>query len=606
MDEAPRLHAVSGSSEAAADGGAVAVAAEAVATPAASAEAANQSAITPPTRRGGPSRFLSDVIVEMGMLAEERVKAAVDEARSSGRTLERVLSESGLLTGDQLARATAERYGLDHVDLTLYKSDLGAAGLLSPQAARRYSAVPIGFEDGVLLVAMADPSNVLALDDLKLITGIGIRVMVASPEDIAVVVGRMTKLDEAVAEAAGEDEAEHGEEVAAVTDIRESAEDAPVIKLVNSIVAEAAHEGASDIHLEPEGRDMRVRFRVDGVLYERTTIPRRMVAGVVSRVKIMANLDIAERRMPQDGRVGLKVDDHLVDVRVVTMPSVRGEGVTMRLLDKNDALIELDHLGMEDAVRVPFEAAFKQAYGAVLVTGPTGSGKSTTLYAALNEINSVVRKVITIEDPVEYQIAGITQLQVAPRAGLGFATGLRSMLRADPDVIMVGEIRDSETAKIAVESALTGHMVLSTLHTKDAPSAITRLTEMGIEPFLTASAVDCVVAQRLVRRLCKYCKQRTILPVDALKEAGFSASFDIEAYDPVGCPRCSHSGYRGRIGVYELMAMTDELRELTIARSSADEVRNEAMRNGMARMREDGLEKVRLGVTSIAEVARVT
>ena len=240
------------------------------------------------------------------------------------------------------------------------------------------------------------------------------------------------------------------------------------------------------------------------------------------------------------------------------------------------------------------------------MTGPTGSGKSTTLYAALNEINSVVRKVITIEDPVEYQIAGITQLQVAPRAGLGFATGLRSMLRADPDVIMVGEIRDSETAKIAVESALTGHLVLSTLHTKDAPSAITRLTEMGIEPFLTASAVDCVVAQRLVRRLCKYCKQRTILPVDALKEAGFSASFDIEAYDPVGCPRCSHSGYRGRIGVYEVMAMTDELRELTIARSSADAVRNEAMRNGMARMREDGLEKVRLGVTSIAEVARVT
>ncbi len=573
------------------------------APPAERTAAIPSSGLTPPARRGGPSRFLSEVIVELGFLPLERVRSAVEEARSTGRTLEQVLAESGLLTGDQLARATAERFGLDHVDLTSYRPDLGAANLISPQAARRYRAVPVGFDDGVLLVAMADPSNILALDDLKLLTGSEIRPVVGSAEDIASVIGRMTRLDEAVAEAA---EADGEEEAATVTDIRESAEDAPVIKLVNSIVAEAAEEGASDIHFEPEGREMRVRFRVDGVLYERAAIPRRMVPGVISRVKIMANLDISERRVPQDGRVGLKVDEHNVDIRVVTMPSVHGEGVTMRLLDKGEVLLSLDSLGMREGSRELFEAAFGQAYGAVLVTGPTGSGKSTTLYAALNALNEPDRKLITIEDPVEYQVPGITQIQVSQRAGLTFANGLRSMLRADPDVIMVGEVRDAETARIAVESALTGHLVLSTLHTKDAPSAITRLTEMGIEPFLSASAVDCVVAQRLVRKLCTYCKKRAILSVDALRSAGFRAAFDIEGYEPAGCARCSDTGYRGRTGLYEVMRMSDELRELTVERASGDAIRATAVEQGMNLMRDDGLEKVRLGITSITEVARVT
>jgi type IV pilus assembly protein PilB len=559
--------------------------------------------ITPPRRRGGRGRFISDVIVELGFAPEERVQAAVEEAKSTGRTPEQVLLQSGALSPEQLARATAERFGLDHVDLSLYKPDLGALNLVNAQAARRYNAVPIGFDEGVLLVAMADPSNVLALDDLKLLTGHELRPVVASAEDVASLISRMNRLDDAIAEAVEEDESE---DLALVSEIRESAEDAPVIKLVNSIIAQAVQDGASDLHFEPDGKEMRVRFRVDGVLSESTTIPRRMVAGVVSRVKIMANLDIAEKRLPQDGRVSLTIEKHPIDVRVVTLPSVHGEGIVMRILDKEQVLLTLDTLGMRDEARDHFETAFHQAYGAVLVTGPTGSGKSTTLYAALNAINTPEKNIITIEDPVEYQLPGINQIQVNLRAGLTFAQGLRSMLRADPDVIMVGEIRDAETAKIAVESALTGHLVLSTLHTNDAPSALTRLTEMGIEPFLTASAVDCVLAQRLARTLCKHCKQRTVLTVDALRGAGFEAVFDIEAYEPAGCARCNHTGYKGRTGIYEVMVMSEEIRAMTIERTSADVIRAKAVEQGMRLLRADGLEKVRLGITSIAEVSRVT
>src|SRR3954452_9392865 len=560
--------------------------------------------ITPPLRRGGGGRFISDVIVELGFAAEDRVQAAVEDAKSTGRTPEQVLLQWGTVSSEQLARATAERFGLDHVDLAIYKPDLGALNLVNAQAARRYNAVPIGFDEGVLLVAMADPSNVLALDDLKLMTGHELRPVVASAEDVTSLISRMNRLDDAIAEAVLEDDSD---DLALVSDIRESADDAPVIKLVNSIIAQAVQDGASDLHFEPDGsREMRVRFRVDGVLSETTTIPRRMVAGVVSRVKIMANLDIAEKRLPQDGRVSLVIEGHPIDVRVVTLPSVHGEGIVMRILDKEQVLLTLDTLGMRDDARTRFEAAFHQAYGAVLVTGPTGSGKSTTLYAALNAINTPEKNIITIEDPVEYQLDGINQIQVNLRAGLTFAQGLRSMLRADPDVIMVGEIRDTETAKIAVESALTGHLVLSTLHTNDAPSAITRLTEMGIEPFLTASAVDCVVAQRLARTLCKHCKQRAVLSVEALRGAGFEAVFAIEAYEPVGCARCSHTGYKGRTGIYEVMVLTDEIRTMTVERISADQIRAKAVEEGMRVLRADGLEKVRLGLTSIAEVSRVT
>jgi len=350
---------------------------------------------------------------------------------------------------------------------------------------------------------------------------------------------------------------------------------------------------------------MRVRFRIDGVLNEITSVPKRMIAGVVSRIKIMTDLDIAERRLPQDGRVGLNMDGHPVDLRIVTLPSVHGEGVVMRILDKTSVVLELDKLGMAEPEHQRFERAFRQAYGAVLVTGPTGSGKSTSLYAALGVVNTPEKNIITIEDPVEYQIAGITQVQVNTKAGLTFATGLRSMMRADPDIIMVGEIRDRETAQIAVEAALTGHLVLSTLHTNDAPTAITRLTEMGIEPFLVASAVDCVVAQRLARTLCQHCKRRTILSARVLEEHGFPSHTDLEAYDPVGCSRCGGSGYKGRLGLYEVMSITEEIRTLVVERAPAAKIAEVAVAQGMRRLRDDGLEKVQQGRISIAEVARI-
>jgi type IV pilus assembly protein PilB len=567
----------------------------------AAGEPASTNGLTAP-RRGG-SRLVTDVIVEMGFASAERVTTAVEEGKALGRPPEQVLVEAGVLTGEQLARAVAQRFGLQHADLSVFKTDVAALNLISPPAARRLGSVPIGFDDGGhLLVAMTDPSNVLALDDLKLMTGHEVLPVVAAADDIHGLIGRMSKLDDAVAAAVKEGE----EEVAEVAEIRESADDAPVIKLVNSIIAQGVEDGASDIHFEPDGRDMRVRFRVDGVLRESTHIPRRMVPGTVSRVKIMANLDIAEKRVPQDGRVSLTVEGHAIDLRIVTVPHVEGEGLVMRILDKTQALIGLDQLGMSSQGEMMFEDGFRRSYGAVLVTGPTGSGKSTTLYAALNEINEPERNIITIEDPVEYQLPGVNQLQVNLKAGLTFAAGLRAMLRADPDVIMVGEIRDSETAKIAIESALTGHLVLSTLHTNDAPSAITRLTEMGIEPFLTASAVCTVVAQRLVRQLCTYCKQRTLLSVSSLERAGFNVAFDLEAYDPVGCSRCGGSGYKGRTGLYEVMVMTEEIRDLTVERSSADDIRKVAVSQGMRPLRADGFEKVKNGVTSIAEVARVT
>jgi type IV pilus assembly protein PilB len=330
-----------------------------------------------------------------------------------------------------------------------------------------------------------------------------------------------------------------------------------------------------------------------------------MAAGVISRIKIMAELNIAERRLPQDGRVGLVVDGRHVDLRVVTMPSVHGEGAVLRVLDKESVVVELDKLGMADAERERFEAACHETHGAVLVTGPTGSGKSTTLYAALQLLNTPEKNIITVEDPVEYEMPGLTQVQVAAKVGLTFAAGLRAMVRADPDIIMVGEIRDRETAQIAIESALTGHLVLSTLHTNDAPSAITRLVEMGVEPFLVASSIECVVAQRLARMLCPNCKRRTIIPAKVLQESGYKARVELEAYDPVGCRRCGGSGYKGRVGVYEVMNISPEIQAMALERRPAEAIRDLAVQQGMRRLRDDGLEKVKQGRTSIAEIARV-
>ncbi len=560
--------------------------------------------ITPPRSAGRSAAPLVEVLVELGFISQARADAAIEEGLRSGHSTERVLRDGDAVTADQLTRAVAERLGTDFVDLSTYKPDLTASNLVSVEAAKRYGAVPVGFdESGRLLIAMADPANVIALDDLRLVTGHEVRALAATADDVASVIARMSRLDEAVASALQDQE---DEDEPVVAEIRESADEAPAIRLVNSIIAQAIGEGASDVHLEPSGGDMRVRFRIDGVLSESTTIPRRMVAGVISRVKIMGNLDIAERRVPQDGRVGLRIEKRPIDVRIVTMPSVHGEGLVMRLLTKDHGLLSLDSLGMRPVPYERFERSIHRPYGAILVTGPTGSGKTTTLYAALSTVNDVERNIITIEDPVEYQLAGITQLQVHPRAGLSFATGLRSMLRADPDVIMVGEIRDSDTARIAIEAALTGHLVLSTLHTNDAASAVTRLTEMGVEPFLTASALDCVVAQRLARALCVHCKRPRVLSADYLEKVGYAVGVDLEVYEAHGCSRCAHSGYRGRLGLYEVMNLSDEIREMCIERTSSAAIRDKAVEQGMRVLRNDGLEKVRLGVTSLEEVSRVT
>jgi type IV pilus assembly protein PilB len=560
--------------------------------------------LTAPARRGGSGRFVTEHIIELDFAPRQAVERAISEARKSGQTPEQVLLAEGVITNDQLARATAERFGLDHVDLSIFELDLGAVNLIPNQAAKRYAAIPIAFiEDHTLMVAMSDPTNVRAVDDISIMTGLDVRPVVASAEDIINAVANAGKLDASIAAAIEEDE-EEAESAGPVTEIRESAGEAPVIKLVNGVIAMGVEEGASDIHFEPDGKEMRVRYRVDGVLHDATTVPRRMVPGVVSRLKIMGNLDIAEKRIPQDGRVGLTVGGHPIDLRMASLPSVKGEKMVLRILDKEQAQIGLEVLGMQDDVMERFKGGFTKAYGATFVTGPTGSGKTTSLYAALNMINTPERNVITIEDPVEYQLAGLTQVQINPKAGLTFASGLRAIMRADPDVIMVGEIRDRETAQIAIESALTGHLVLSTLHTNDAPTAVTRLTEMGVAPFLTASALDCIVSQRLARQLCPHCKTPVTIPASAL--AIYDIHEDMEAFSANGCSRCSQSGYKGRLGIYESMLMTKEIRNLTIERASADKVRDVAMEQGMRPLQEDGMDKVRMGITTIQEVARVT
>jgi type IV pilus assembly protein PilB len=560
--------------------------------------------LTPPQTRGRSNGFVTDVIVDLGYVDDERARQAIEEARTAGRPPERLLLEQGAITADQFSRAIAERYGLDHIDLTAYQIDMAAANLVTVNTARRYHAIPVGFVDKeTVLVAMGDPTNVLAVDDIQIATGLDCRVAVAADEDIEALIGRLNTLQSAVSESVSDEEGE--EELAEVSDMQVSAEDAPVIKLVYSILGQGVGEGASDIHFEPGEDEMRVRFRVDGVLREAAHVPKRMINAVVSRVKIMSDLNIAEKRVPQDGRVSVTVEDRRVDLRITTLPTQRGEGATIRILDKANAQRSLDELGMEGPAKERFQSAFGQAYGAVLVTGPTGSGKSTTLYAALQELNNVEKNIITIEDPVEYRLNGVNQINVNRKAGLDFATGLRSILRADPDIVMVGEIRDGETARIAIEAALTGHMMLSTLHTNDAPGAITRLMKMGIEAFLTASAVDCVVAQRLARKLCTHCKRRTVIPEAALAEAGVRGA-ELEAYEPVGCGRCNQSGYKGRVGIYSVLTMSERIKEMAVAQLPEAEIADIARKEGMLTLREDGLGKVRSGLTSLEEVLRVT
>jgi type IV pilus assembly protein PilB len=561
---------------------------------------AQAGTLAQPIGDGRPVRLIGDVVVDLGFATREKVEEAVEIARAQRKPTGQVLVEQGILRHDQLARVVAERYGLDYIDLSVYELDMGAVNLIDMEAIRRYQAVPVGFlEDGTLLLAMADPTNVLTIDDIAMMTGRRVRSASASIEDLNILITRLSRVEQSV-EAIVEEEETQAEAELMMDQVDK---DAPIIKLVHSIIADAIEQSASDIHIDPGEGDMHVLFRIDGVLSHTSTLKRSMATNIISRVKIMSEMDISERRIPQDGRFALTVSGRRVDVRVTTLPLVYGEGAYLRILDKGVAVRGLESLGMQRTEQDRFAYAIARPNGAVLVTGPTGSGKSTTLYAALGAVNDGSRSILTIEDPVESRIAGVKQMQVAPKAGMTFAGGLRAMLRADPDVIMVGEIRDRETAHIAVEAALTGHLVLSTLHTRDAPSALGRLIDMGIEPFLISSAIDCVVAQRLVRVLCQHCKQPSKAPESLLAEYGL---YESEAFEPVGCSRCAVTGYRGRLGIYEVMSVSEEIRALVLSRASVDEIAAAAMGQGMRRMREDGIAKVRAGQTSIAEIERMT
>jgi type IV pilus assembly protein PilB len=559
------------------------------------------------------SKQLGQILIELGLITPEQLDTALEEHQKTPKALGRVLIDLGMIKEADLVRALAEQVGLEFVDLTDTQIDPASTALLPEALARRYRALPIGERDGKLLVAMSDPANVYALDDIRTITGRDVQPVVATSADVEQAIQKFAGLDSHVealaAEAAeGTDEQE--------IDLEAALEDAPIVKLVNAIMTQAVAERASDVHIEPGERDVRIRFRVDGVLHEpMRPQPKNLQGGLISRLKVMADLNIAEKRVPQDGRISMKVGTRQLDLRVATLPTVHGEKVVIRVLDKTNAMLALEDLGFLEDSYVRFASAFSKPYGAILVTGPTGSGKSTTMYSTLNILNEESKNIITVEDPVEYRMGGVNQIQVNPKAGLTFASALRSILRADPDIVLIGEIRDKETATIAIEAALTGHLVLSSLHTNDAPSAISRLVEMDVETFLVASAIDAVVAQRLARMLCDKCKE-TYRPEEAeLVEAGFRE----EELGDIGelfrapdnrvakneCKACSGTGYRGRIGLYEVMLRSEEIERLTVERSSADAIRTVAIRQGMKTLKDDGLSKVRAGITSIEEVMRV-
>jgi type IV pilus assembly protein PilB len=554
-----------------------------------------------PAWRPRPGRLLGDVIVELGFAPREVVEGAVTRGRELGRPMGQVLLDANVVTSDQLARAVADRFSLEHVRLDSFQVDMGATNLIDASVARRLEAVPIGWHaDGSLLVAMVNPSNVLAIDDIAMITDRRVHPAVVSNEDLQALLTRLNRLDQGLVES----EPDLNETVPEETDFRDTGDDdVPAVKLVHSVIAQAIDQGASDIHFDPVEGELQVRYRVDGVMAEAARVPRKLAQKVIARVKILADLDIAERRLPQDGRVGLTVDGRRIDLRVAILPLVGGESAVLRILDSGNKPISLEDLGMADDDRAKVDRALARSHGAVLTTGPTGSGKSTSLYAALRSVLSPEKTIMTIEDPVEQRMTGVKQVQVSERAGLTFARGLRSMMRADPDVVMVGEMRDRESAHIAIEAALTGHMVLSTLHTNDAPTAGPRLVDMGIEPYLVASALECVVAQRLARRLCESCRRPAKAPALAF---GLADGPDVDVFEPGGCSRCRGTGYRGRVGLFEVMLVTEEIRALIVRRASSTDVEEVAVAQGMRTLREDGLQKVRRGLTSLAELARVT
>jgi type IV pilus assembly protein PilB len=550
---------------------------------------------------------LGALLLERNLLNREQLDAALDEQTRTRKSLGRVLIEQGVVGEDDLVATLAAQIGLEFVELDDESIDPTAVATVSAALARRYQALPIRWEEGRLVVAMADPSNVFALDDIRTITGAEVRTVVATRTAILEAIDRHHRLDGDVEDISAQASADATDEDD-LSRVREVVEDAPIVKLVNLLITQAVQERASDIHIEPTERDVRIRYRIDGVLHEKMRSPKNIQSGLISRLKIMADINIAERRIPQDGRVSLRLAEKQIDLRVATLPTVYGEKVVMRILDKSTALLKLSDLGFLDSNYTRFEQSFRKPYGMILVTGPTGSGKSTTLYATLNIVNDAARNIITVEDPVEYRLPGVNQCQVNVKAGMTFAAALRSILRSDPDIVLVGEIRDRETATIAIEAALTGHLVLSTLHTNDAATTPTRLVEMGVEPFLVSSALDCVVAQRLARKLCDRCKE-PYLPSEAeLVGAGWEDALDAgtgEVFRPVGCQYCGKTGYHGRFAIHEVMNVTEDVERLIVERGHSEDIKKVAVAQGMLSLRQAGLAQVRNGLTSIEEILRV-
>jgi type IV pilus assembly protein PilB len=553
---------------------------------------------------------LGQILLDEGLVSDSQLSAALAEQRVRGQSLGTTLVEIGVLTERQLVSALAIQVGMPFIDLDEHPVDRMAVSLVPGSLCRRHVVLPIAMEDGFLVLATANPGNVVAVDDVRTFCGMAVRTVVATRDDLLRAIDRYCRVDgemENLSSAFQEEAAPQADDdIARMGDVAD--DEAPIVRFVNLLVTQAITDRASDIHVEPTEHDLRVRYRIDGVLHETQRAPRQIAGGVTSRVKIMADIDIAERRKPQDGRMSVTHNGRKVDLRVATLPTVWGEKIVMRILDNSSASLDLRELSFLSGNLESYRAAYTKPYGMILVTGPTGSGKSTTLYATVNAVSRPEINVITVEDPVEYRLPGINQVQVNPKAGLTFAGALRSILRSDPDVVLLGEIRDHETAQIAIEASLTGHLVLSTLHTNDAPSAVTRLVEMGIEPFLVGSALDAVVAQRLARKLCDKCKE----PYQPSEEEMRAARFPWVPGEPIpvlhrtgGCATCSRTGYRGRIALHEVMRVTEEIERLAVGRSSAAEIAATARQQGMLALREDGWLKVVAGLTSIEEILRV-
>jgi type IV pilus assembly protein PilB len=549
-------------------------------------------------------KSLGELLIEAGLITPEQLADALNQQKTSGRKLGAVLSEMGLVSERKILEVLEFQLQVPLVDLGLYSIDNDAPLLINEAMARRHLVLPIGRENGLLVVAMSDPLNIQAIDDVRLFTGLAIKPVLALTSELLSMIDRYYSREGA--EKAVEDISKdfNFDQISEDADQLSEINNAPVVRLVNSVMSHAVRARASDIHIEPFENDMRIRFRVDGELQEIMKSPKNAHPAVVTRIKIMARLDIAEKRLPQDGRIEISVEGHDIDMRVSVLPTVYGEKVVMRLLGRSDMLLSKSQLGFSESNIALFNRIIQSSNGIILVTGPTGSGKTTTLYAVLRELNKINRNIITVEDPVEYRLEGVNQVQVNVKAGLTFANGLRSILRQDPDIIMIGEIRDAETAQIAVRAAITGHLVLATVHTNDTASTLTRLIDMGIEPYLVSSSVVGITAQRLMRRICSNCKtsytpDRTEMDILKIREP-------VPIYRGAGCSSCNYTGYRGRVAIHEIMPINAQVRELIDKRASIDHVRSVSIRQGTTTLRENSTALVLKGVTTVEELLKVT